>query len=177
MKQGICRHFVGTVLVLVALAVVTWWLLRPATRRELIRVYLAAFENEFLAVTECNAGETAVISPSGWYVAFVERKGKRGRQVWIRELTQGRSLALSGTEDVSEPFWSPDKKSLSFSAEKKLGRVDICASPTLSLCDVQQKTSAPVDITDETRSTGAVCPPCIRHWAETQCLFCNRRWH
>jgi len=62
----------------------------------------------------------AVISPDGTRVAFSATDAQGTTMLWVRELSAERAVALAGTEDASEPFWSPDSRSLGFLADHKL---------------------------------------------------------
>ena len=43
----------------------------------------------------------------GRYLAYVG-EGTRGAQLWVRDLTQGVSRPLSGTDDAESPVFTPD---------------------------------------------------------------------
>jgi Tol biopolymer transport system component len=44
---------------------------------------------------------------------------------------------LEGTEGASDPFWSPDSRSLAFFANKQLRRMDAAGGPILNLCPAE----------------------------------------
>ena len=75
-------------------------------------------------------GATAVISPDGTTLAFVGRKGaKEAPQLYVRRLDQLQARALAGTQNASNPFFSPDGQWLGFFT-------DPVASPKLSIVPI-----------------------------------------
>lgn len=73
-----------------------------------------------------------VISPDGKQIAFVA-VSPAGQQVWIRELSDLNAHVLSGTENASFPFWSPDGKSVGFATPEALKRIDIATGQVLTI--------------------------------------------
>ena len=76
------------------------------------------------------------ISPDGTRLAFVARDDKGKVMVYIRPLSALTAGPLSGTEDASYPFWSPDGKEIGFFAGGKLKKIDASGGPPQGLCDV-----------------------------------------
>jgi eukaryotic-like serine/threonine-protein kinase len=64
------------------------------------------------------------ISPDGRQLIFVATSDGKSR-LWLRPLDGGAARPLSGTENARFPFWSPDGRSVGFSANAQLKRVDI----------------------------------------------------
>ncbi|MDH3215268.1 MAG: serine/threonine-protein kinase, partial [Candidatus Krumholzibacteria bacterium] len=81
-----------------------------------------------------NAGP-AVISPDGRMLAYVAGGELGQRRVWIRHLDDLLPRAVTGTENATFPFWSPDSRSIAFFADSKLKRVDLAGGLPISLCD------------------------------------------
>jgi Tol biopolymer transport system component/tRNA A-37 threonylcarbamoyl transferase component Bud32 len=76
----------------------------------------------------------SAISPDGGTVAFVAAvNGKIG--LWVRALDETTARFLPGTESASDPFWSPDSKSIAFSTVGKLERIDLARGPPMTICD------------------------------------------
>ncbi len=48
--------------------------------------------------------------------------------LWVRSLSSSRAQQISGTEQASFPFWSPDSRSIGFFTDSKLKTVDITSS-------------------------------------------------
>jgi eukaryotic-like serine/threonine-protein kinase len=65
------------------------------------------------------------VSPDGRTIAFLAGPESGPDQIWIRELDSVASRPVTGTEGATQPFWSPDSKSMGFVANNKLQRVDI----------------------------------------------------
>ena len=77
-----------------------------------------------------------VVSPNGRYVAFLAA-GAGGRPaLWLRRLDSYEARVLPGTEGASWlAFWSPDSRSLAFSADGKLKRIELSGGPPQVLAD------------------------------------------
>jgi serine/threonine protein kinase len=77
-----------------------------------------------------------IVSPSGAQVAFaaVDRDGVV--RLWVRDLATAETRPLAGTEQVEQPFWSPDGRAIGFFAGRKLKRVDLATGTIQTLCDV-----------------------------------------
>jgi hypothetical protein len=76
----------------------------------------------------------AALSPDGRMVAFVAAaNGKTG--LWVRALDESTAHLLPGTEGAADPFWSPDSRSIGFSAAAKLQRIDLAGGPPVTIFD------------------------------------------
>jgi serine/threonine protein kinase len=65
------------------------------------------------------------LSPDGRLLAFVTRTPEGKRMLWVRSLDSGSARSLPDTDGAFAPFWSPDSRSLGFSADGKLKKVDV----------------------------------------------------
>ncbi len=77
-------------------------------------------------------GEAPQISPDGRHLAFssTDRAGTRG--LYLRSLDAATPRFLPGTENGSQPFWSPDSRMLGFFADGQLKTVAIAGgTPTV----------------------------------------------
>ena len=75
------------------------------------------------------------VSPDGQSVAFTtEGNGQSG--LWIRALDGDTARLLPGTEHASHPFWSPDGRSIGFSAHRALLQIDLSRQRLSKFCDV-----------------------------------------
>jgi serine/threonine protein kinase len=66
----------------------------------------------------------AAVSPDGKRLAFVGVGSNGETSLWVRSLASGAEQQLSGTEDATVPFWSPDSTRLGFFADSKLKIAD-----------------------------------------------------
>jgi Tol biopolymer transport system component len=72
------------------------------------------------------------LSPDGRYIVFVA-SGDGQQRLWLRALDKTDSQPLAGTEGSEYPFWSPDSRSVAFTAAGRLKRVDIAGGTPLAL--------------------------------------------
>jgi Tol biopolymer transport system component len=84
---------------------------------------------------ELQAGGHVAISPQGDRVAFVARDTTGTEQIWVRRLDSPAAHALSGTDQASYPFWSPDGRKLAFFAGGKLKKIDATGGVSIAICD------------------------------------------
>jgi Tol biopolymer transport system component len=64
------------------------------------------------------------LSPDGRSLVFVA-SGDGASRLWLRPLDQAEARPLAGTEGATQPFWSPDSRSVGFFTANKLLRVDL----------------------------------------------------
>jgi Tol biopolymer transport system component len=81
------------------------------------------------------AGPVAV-SHDGRTITFGATSSEGQDMVWVRPLGGLKAQALIGTEGGSNPFWSPDDRSIGFFAGGKLKTVDAAGGPVVTICDV-----------------------------------------
>jgi serine/threonine protein kinase/Tol biopolymer transport system component len=80
-------------------------------------------------------GLGSALSPDGRSLVFVgTREGKQ--LLWLRLLSGLEARPLSGTDGATNPFWSPDAKSIGFFADNKLKRVEVANGALKTVCDV-----------------------------------------
>ncbi len=122
-----------TALACVIAILVSWkgWKLSGTSEQRVLFAEILAPEG---TVLEYRKGPPA-ISPDGRAVVFVARGADGTRRLWRREFAQPRTRVLEGTEDASQPFWSPDSRSIGFFADGKLKRLEASGSVPLVLCD------------------------------------------
>ena len=78
------------------------------------------------------------LSPDGRYIVFVA-SADGPQRLWLRALDKTDAQPLVGTEGANYPFWSPDSRSIAYTAAGKLKRIDIAGGPPQTLAN----TSAP----------------------------------
>src|SRR5437867_10525607 len=78
------------------------------------------------------------LSPDGRYLVFVA-SADGPQRLWLRALDKTDAQPIAGTEGADYPFWSPDSRSIAYTAAGKLKRIDIAGRPPQTLAN----TSAP----------------------------------
>ncbi|HET6372276.1 MAG TPA: protein kinase [Candidatus Polarisedimenticolia bacterium] len=76
-----------------------------------------------------------VVSPNGRHLVFTAKDPEGNVRLFVHHLDGASATSLSGTEEGSRPFWSPDSRSVGFFAKNKLKRVDIAGGPPVDLGD------------------------------------------
>lgn len=76
------------------------------------------------------------ISPDGKRIVFQAQEGNEPVMLWVRSLDAMDAQKLQGTENASIPFWSPDSRSIAFTADNKLKRIDASGGPVQVLSDI-----------------------------------------
>ena len=79
--------------------------------------------------------DSFAISPDARKVAFAAYSGGR-MLLWVRELDCVDAKPLPGTENASQPFWSPDSQRIAFFTPFKLKIVHATGGPCRDLADV-----------------------------------------
>lgn len=75
------------------------------------------------------------LSPDGRSLVFVA-SGDGPSRLWLRSLDQTEARPLAGTEGATQPFWSPDGRSIGFSTATALSRLDIAGGTPQVLATV-----------------------------------------
>src|SRR5262249_14050115 len=65
------------------------------------------------------------ISPGGALVAVTAPDSSGAPQIYVRSLDSFAARPLPGTENASDPFWSPDERFLGFFADGKLKKAPL----------------------------------------------------
>lgn len=81
-------------------------------------------ETRLDVTTPPTSDPTFAISPDGRQLVFVAPSNGQ-RMIWLRPLDTTAARPLPGTEDGTNPFWSPDNKSIGFFAAGQLKRLDL----------------------------------------------------
>ncbi len=75
------------------------------------------------------------LSPDGTTLTIVASGSDGKKQLWVRRMDGFAVQPLSGTEDATCPFWSPDSKFIGFFAEHKLKKVPASGGTVQTICD------------------------------------------
>jgi len=81
-------------------------------------------------------GPSAILSPDGTRLAFLASGADQKRRIYVRSLDQLQATALSGTENATDPFFSPDDQWIGFFADGKLKKISVQGGAAVTLCDV-----------------------------------------
>jgi serine/threonine protein kinase len=112
-----------------AAAVVLTITLRPAQSLPELRLQIDADAPRSIAQALSFA-----LSPDGRTTAFLGRNSDE-TQIWLRRLDSDSATPLPGTERAGNMQWSPDGRSLVFSADQKLRRIDASGGNLQVLAD------------------------------------------
>jgi serine/threonine protein kinase/Tol biopolymer transport system component len=69
------------------------------------------------------------ISPDGTTLALVARPGPEAPALYVRPVNEVTFRRLAGTDNASQPFWSPDSESIGFVAGGRLKKVAASGAP------------------------------------------------
>jgi Tol biopolymer transport system component/predicted Ser/Thr protein kinase len=83
---------------------------------------------------EFNRNSLMAVSPDGRHLAFIATLDGKD-SLWVRDLDSLAARSLTGTDGASDPYWSPDSRSIAFFAGGKLKRMGFAGGPALTLCD------------------------------------------
>ncbi|HEY4580350.1 MAG TPA: protein kinase, partial [Candidatus Acidoferrales bacterium] len=81
-------------------------------------------------------GASAILSPDGMRLALLATASDQKRRIYIRSLDHLQATALSGTENATNPFFSPDGQWIGFFADGKLKKISVQGGAAVTLCDV-----------------------------------------
>ncbi|HUF67323.1 MAG TPA: protein kinase [Longimicrobiales bacterium] len=76
------------------------------------------------------------VSPDGKTIAFVAKPDNAGAaSLYIRPIGGLAAVKLAGTDNASQPFWSPDSQFIAYVSGGKLKKVSASGGATQDLCD------------------------------------------
>ena len=77
------------------------------------------------------------ISPDGRTLAMVLADSAEIPRLWVRPIDSFKARELPGTKYVTQPFWSPDSRSLGFFADNKLKKIAVAGGDPEVLADIR----------------------------------------
>ena len=127
---------IAAVVAIAVVGVVYFYLHRtPPIEKQAVRFTIGPPEKGAFTLGLSNVA--IALSPDGSKVAFSASTGNSGSQLWVRALGSQSAQALLGTENGSVPFWSPDSRSIGFSADGKLKKITLSSGAVETLAEVQ----------------------------------------
>jgi serine/threonine-protein kinase len=117
-------------LLLAALGMTLWALWPRATTPPRPMRLDVRLSGETLAINDNFDGAVAVISPDGQTLAY-HGWGEKGRLLYLRSLDRLESVPVSGSENATQPFFSPDSRSIGFVTTTGIKRVAIAGGAPL----------------------------------------------
>ena len=75
------------------------------------------------------------LSPDGRTLAFVGTDKAGVHRLWIRPLHESKPQLIANTDGVTEPFWSPDSRSVGYFAAGKMYRVEVTGGSPRAVTD------------------------------------------
>ena len=132
------RNILPTILALFFAALAAWFaynyfahLPKPAPA---IVTQLLPPDGDTFALTGNYAGPPQ-LSPDGRNLAFVGTDKAGVHRLWIRPLHESKSQLIANTDGVTEPFWSPDSRSVGYFAAGKMYRVEVTGGSPRAVTD------------------------------------------
>ncbi len=93
---------------------------------------------EVPAPGKANFGDRGLaLSPDGRQLAFIAIGADGRPMLWLRPVDSVTAHVLPGTEGTDYlPFWSPDSRSIGFSVQGKVKRIEVAGGAPQTLCEV-----------------------------------------
>src|SRR3989442_366151 len=126
-RELIAWAVAGIAILIAAIALTISHFRRPPTESHAVRLFVPPPE-------KASFGSFA-ISPDGLRLAFVATDASGKTLLWIRPLDSINAQPLSGTEEATLPFWSPDSRFIGFFAGGKLKKIEVTGGPAQTLCN------------------------------------------
>ena len=126
-RELIAWAVAGIAILIAAVALTISNFRRPPTETRAVRLFINPPE-------KASFGSFA-ISPDGLRLAFAATDASGKTLLWIRPLDSINAQPLSGTEEATLPFWSPDSRFIGFFAAGKLKKIEVTGGPPQTLCN------------------------------------------
>jgi Tol biopolymer transport system component len=135
-RERVVWPVVAGVLALIAIALAIGFVLRAPKPPPPLQAMRLSAEIGVDASLYTAAGPAAILSPDGTRLVLVAVGADQRRRIYVRSLDQFQATALSGTENASYPFFSPDGQWIGFFADGKLQKISVQGGAAVTLCDV-----------------------------------------
>ena len=114
---------------------------RDVSAPSALRLSVVPPEGTTWAPFDISGAPQFALSPDGKQMALVVADTTRVPRLWVRALDSTNGRPLSGTEQASGPFWSPDGAAIAFFADRKLKRIRIQSGSVQELAEAAQNVS------------------------------------
>ena len=133
------REFIAWTAAVLFLGALIFLLIRPSAPspvpKALIRSSIITPESLFIQSFGSGPG-SPVISPDGRTIAFSGVTQDGTKRIYVRSLDDTETRALPGTEGGTEPFWSPDGKTVGFFEVGKMKMIDLVGGSPTTIANV-----------------------------------------
>jgi serine/threonine-protein kinase len=139
-RAGLLVPALGAALV-IAVGSALWGWLRPQPAALLTQFSLALRRNQALQAPAASGGARIALSRDGRTMVY-SGPAEGGSRLWVRSFDQLDATPIAGTENGSNPFFSPDGKRVGFIKEGTSVRIaSLAGAPTVTLTDKANTTS------------------------------------
>ena len=127
-----------TTIIAIGAAIVLWilWQATPPPERPLMR-FVYNLPLGYLIEDAEFFGSAVTLSPDGSYLVYTAADTTGVTKLYLRPIDQFESTPLPGTEDASNPFFSPDGQWVGFFAGGKLKKISLKGGTPLNICEAQ----------------------------------------
>jgi Tol biopolymer transport system component len=91
-------------------------------------------KGEYVSGGSVTNGASAAISPDGRMIAFTAKAAGGRVLLWVRQIESLTAHGLTGSEDATFPFWSPDSRFIAYFANGNLMKIAPTGGPPQTLC-------------------------------------------